>query len=43
MPEWGLTNFNVACSVLGCFISVYALFSYAIKGKLYLSDACKII
>ncbi|KAI9834465.1 MAG: hypothetical protein M1826_002619 [Phylliscum demangeonii] len=39
MPTLAITNFNVVCSVLGGFITVFGLVSYLCKEKFYLSEA----
>ncbi|RDL38229.1 putative Na(+) antiporter 1 [Venustampulla echinocandica] len=39
MPTLAVTNFNVVCSVLGGFITVFGLVSYLFKEKFYLSEA----
>ncbi|TVY21091.1 Na(+)/H(+) antiporter 1 [Lachnellula arida] len=40
MPTLAITNFNIVCSVLGGFITLYGLVSYLFKEKFYLSEAC---
>ena len=40
MPTLNLNNFNIVCSVLGGFISLFGLISYLAKEKFYLSEAC---
>lgn len=40
MPTLVVTNFNIVCSVLGGFITVFGLVSYLFKEKFYLSEAC---
>tara|TARA_R110002060_G_scaffold65275_2_gene74286 strand:- start:1034 stop:1231 length:198 start_codon:yes stop_codon:yes gene_type:complete len=39
MPTLAITNFNVVCSVLGGFITLFGLVSYLFKEKFYLSEA----
>jgi sodium/hydrogen antiporter len=39
MPTLAVTNFNVVCSVLGGFITLFGLVSYLFKEKFYLSEA----
>ncbi|KAI9674856.1 MAG: hypothetical protein M1829_003596 [Trizodia sp. TS-e1964] len=39
MPVLYLTNFNIVCSVLGGFITLFGLVSYLCKEKFYLSEA----
>ncbi|KAK6380704.1 uncharacterized protein PV06_09865 [Exophiala oligosperma] len=39
MPTLVLTNFNIVCSVLGGFITVFGLVSYLLKERFYLSEA----
>jgi len=39
MPTLAITNFNIVCSVLGGFITLYGLVSYLFKEKFYLSEA----
>ncbi|OBT62006.1 hypothetical protein VE03_08263 [Pseudogymnoascus sp. 23342-1-I1] len=39
MPALAVTNFNVVCSVLGGFITLFGLVSYLFKEKFYLSEA----
>jgi hypothetical protein len=39
MPTLALTNFNIICSVLGGFITLFGLVSYLFKEKFYLSEA----
>jgi hypothetical protein len=39
MPILAITNFNIVCSVLGGFITLFGLVSYLFKEKLYLSEA----
>ena len=41
MPTLAVTNFNIVCSVLGGFITLFGLVSYLFKEKFYLSEACK--
>jgi hypothetical protein len=41
MPTLAVTNFNVVCSVLGGFITLFGLVSYLFKEKFYLSEACE--
>lgn len=43
MPTLSVTNFNIVCSVLGGFITVFGLVSYLMKEKFYLSEARKIL
>ncbi|RMZ09184.1 hypothetical protein D0864_01556 [Hortaea werneckii] len=38
-PELQVVNFNIVCSVLGGFITVFGLVSYLLKEKFYLSEA----
>lgn len=38
MPTLALTNFNIVCSVLGGFVTVYGLVSYLFKEKLFFSE-----
>jgi sodium/hydrogen antiporter len=40
MPTLAVTNFNIVCSVLGGFITLFGLVSYLFKEKYYLSEAC---
>lgn len=40
MPTLAITNFNIVCSVLGGFITIFGLVSYLFKEKFYLSEAC---
>lgn len=40
MPTLAVTNFNIVCSVLGGFITLFGLVSYLFKEKFYLSEAC---
>ena len=40
MPTLAITNFNIVCSVLGGFITLFGLVSYLFKEKFYLSEAC---
>jgi hypothetical protein len=42
MPTLALTNFNIVCSVLGGFITLFGLVSYLFKEKFYLSEARKL-
>lgn len=42
MPTLGLNNFNIVCSVLGGFIALFALVSFLVKDKFYLSEACRL-
>ncbi|TVY37907.1 Na(+)/H(+) antiporter [Lachnellula subtilissima] len=42
MPTLAITNFNIVCSVLGGFITLYGLVSYLFKEKFYLSESCVI-
>jgi hypothetical protein len=39
MPTLAVTNFNIAVSVLGGWISLFGLVSYLCKESLYLSEA----
>lgn len=39
MPTLSVTNFNIVCSVLGGFITLFGLVSYLCKEKFYLSEA----
>jgi NhaP-type Na+/H+ or K+/H+ antiporter len=39
MPTLTVTNFNIVCSVLGGFITLFGLVSYLFKEKFYLSEA----
>ncbi|KAG0648059.1 Na(+) H(+) antiporter 1 [Hyphodiscus hymeniophilus] len=39
MPTLAVTNFNIVCSVLGGFITLFGLVSYLCKEKFYLSEA----
>jgi hypothetical protein len=39
MPTLAPTNFNIVCSVLGGFITLFGLVSYLFKEKFYLSEA----
>eukprot|EP00918_Siedleckia_nematoides_P006806 GHVU01014812.1.p1 GENE.GHVU01014812.1~~GHVU01014812.1.p1 ORF type:complete len:151 (+),score=7.49 GHVU01014812.1:304-756(+) len=39
MPTLALNNFNIVCSVLGGFITLFGLVSYLFKEKFYLSEA----
>ncbi|EPE30859.1 hypothetical protein GLAREA_03826 [Glarea lozoyensis ATCC 20868] len=39
MPTLAITNFNIVCSVLGGFITLFGLVSYLFKEKFYLSEA----
>ena len=39
MPTLALTNFNIVCSVLGGFITLFGLVSYLFKERFYLSEA----
>ncbi|KAL3427565.1 sodium/hydrogen exchanger family protein [Phlyctema vagabunda] len=39
MPTLAITNFNVVCSCLGGFITLFGLVSYLFKEKFYLSEA----
>lgn len=41
MPTLVLSNFNIVCSVLGGFITLFGLVSYLFKEKFYLSEACR--
>jgi NhaP-type Na+/H+ or K+/H+ antiporter len=40
MPTLAVTNFNIVCSVLGGFVTLFGLVSYLFKEKFYLSEAC---
>lgn len=40
MPTLALTNFNIVCSVLGGFLTIFGLVSYLFKERFYLSEAC---
>jgi len=42
MPTLAVTNFNIVCSVLGGFITLFGLVSYLFKEKFYLSEACEL-
>lgn len=39
MPVLAITNFNIVCSVLGGFITLFGLVSYLFKERFYLSEA----
>lgn len=39
MPTLAVTNFNIVCSVLGGFITLFGLVSYLFKEKLFLSES----
>lgn len=39
MPTLVLTNFNIVCAVAGGFITLFALVSYLLKERFYLSEA----
>lgn len=39
MPTLAVTNFNIVCSVLGGFITLFGLVSYLCKERFYLSEA----
>lgn len=39
MPTLVLANFNIITAVLGGFISVFALVSFLLKERFYLSEA----
>jgi NhaP-type Na+/H+ or K+/H+ antiporter len=39
MPTLAITNFNIVCSILGGFITLFGLVSYLFKEKFYLSEA----
>ncbi|KAK5462617.1 hypothetical protein LTS15_002329 [Exophiala xenobiotica] len=39
MPTLVVTNFNIVCSVLGGFITLFGLVSYLLKERFYLSEA----
>jgi hypothetical protein len=41
MPTLAVTNFNIVSSTLGGFITLFALVSYLLKERLYLSEACE--
>jgi hypothetical protein len=43
MPTLAVMNFNIVCSVLGGFITLFGLVSYLFKEKFYLSEACMFI
>ncbi|OKL59190.1 hypothetical protein UA08_05881 [Talaromyces atroroseus] len=40
MPTLELSNFNIVCSVLGGFVTLFGLVSYLCKERFYLSEAC---
>lgn len=40
MPSLEINNFNIVCSVLGGFITLFGLVSYLFKERFYLSEAC---
>lgn len=40
MPTLAITNFNLVCSTLGGFITLFGLVSYLFKERFYLSEAC---
>jgi len=40
MPTLAITDFNIVCSVLGGFITLFGLVSYLFKERFYLSEAC---
>lgn len=42
MPTLAITNFNIVCSVLGGFVTLFGLVSYLFKEKFYLSEARKL-
>jgi hypothetical protein len=39
MPELDISNFNLACAILGGFTTLFGLVSYVVKHKIYLSEA----
>ena len=39
MPNLAVDNFNIVCTVLGGFITLFGLVSYLLKEKFYLSEA----
>jgi hypothetical protein len=39
MPNLDTSNFNIVCSVVGGFVSLFGLVSYFVKEELYLSEA----
>lgn len=39
MPNLAVDNFNIVCTVLGGFITLFGLISYLLKEKFYLSEA----
>ncbi|KAK4631885.1 Na(+)/H(+) antiporter 1 [Fulvia fulva] len=39
MPTLSVVNFNIVCSVLGGFITIFGLVSYLLKEKFHLSEA----
>jgi len=39
MPSLVLTNFNIVTAALGGFLTVFALVSYLLKERFYLSEA----
>jgi hypothetical protein len=41
MPTLVLTNFNIVTAALGGFITIFALVSYLLKERFYLSEACE--
>lgn len=41
MPTFAITDFNIVCSVLGGFVTLFGLVSYLFKEKFYLSEACR--
>ena len=41
MPTLAVTDFNIVCAVLGGFVTLFGLFSYLLKEKFCLSEACK--
>jgi len=41
MSFLAFTNFNIVVSVLGGWIAFFGLFSYLVKERYYLSEACK--
>jgi len=41
MPKLDISNFNLACAILGGFTTLFGLVSYVVKHKIYLSEASK--
>lgn len=41
MIFWAATNFNIAVSLLGGWITLFGLVSYLLKENYYLSEACE--